>query len=1130
MIGTNANGILSKKDSLMQIIDQLKPSVICLQETKVIRKGTLKIQDYEIFENVRSKNKGGSLLTAVHSNLEPVLISEDDETEILVIQSKLGNYNCRFINAYGPQEYANVEEKINFYSRLDQEIKNAKFFNCLICIELDANAKVGYDIIKKDPNKMSANGEYLLEFVNRNNLVIGNSTELCQGTITRSRKTINGHEKSVLDYFVMCQDLFSLLRSMKIDEARTHVLTRYSKQNGQYFVTKSDHNLLYCHFNQCWSNKKIEEKSRYEIFNFKSTSGIEKYKELTSSNTLTQCFKGGDFIKESNKWLKEFKNILQRSFKKIRITKPRQKSEVLSLMREKGYFLATLQILQECLVFKEAKTRTPIIDKMTLIKNEIEEIDIEIAALISARNVRKIKEHFLTLSESGNFSVPGVWSLKNKLGFKTSDVPTAKQDVAGNLVTTKSGLLRLYRNTYIERLAPKEAKQEYQALQIMKENLFALRYKIASFSKSNDWSAADVEKVCKTLRNSKARDEMGLIYELFKPSYAGKDVYLSLTKMFNLIKRELKIPEYFEKMAITSFYKNKGARSLLQNERGVFNVVKLRSLLDKLIYTDTYKIIESNMSPSNVGGRKGRNIRDHLFVIYGVINDVKNGDAEGIDIQGYDIHKCFDEMNYEETHNDLWDVGVKNDKFALIAKLDEKAKVVVKTPCGTTDQFNLKQSVMQGTVFAPIKCSVQIDTLGKDCFANGDGLYEYKNIVDIPTLSMIDDLIGVTSCSDEAIKLNSIINAKIESKKLRFSSDKCYKLHIGKKGNCMHKLKAHEENMKDVKIAKYLGDILNTKGTIDDTIADRRNKSIGKNSQISTILDSITFGMFFIDTALILREAMLINGILTNCEVWYKVTEEHLKVLEAADNDLFRKIFNAHSKTAIELFYLETAKIPIRFILSKRRLLYLWNILKQNENELVRKTYKAQKLAHTKHDWFLMIKDERTKYDIDLTDEEISKMSKYKFKSLVNRKVNDYAFNYLKEKAKKHKKSSKILENVEKESVLKRQPYLKENVFHKYECQLLFKLRSRMLDVKTNFSSYYEKNMMCRICKLQDTVENEQHLLECEILRNEVKLDSDVNFEFVFGNLNKQKTALTAFKSVLRKREILLKLQEKSQD
>ena len=71
--------------------------------------------------------------------------------------------------------------------------------------------------------------------------------------------------------------------------------------------------------------------------------------------------------------------------------------------------------------------------------------------------------------------------------------------------------------------------------------------------------------------------------------------------------------------------------------------------------------IDKQLSCSNVGGRKGRNIRDHLFVIYGVINDVKNGKAGDIDIQGYDINKCFDEMNYEETHNDLWDVGVHDD-------------------------------------------------------------------------------------------------------------------------------------------------------------------------------------------------------------------------------------------------------------------------------------------------------------------------------------------------------------------------------------------------------------------------------------------------------------------------------------
>ena len=129
----------------------------------------------------------------------------------------------------------------------------------------------------------------------------------------------------------------------------------------------------------------------------------------------------------------------------------------------------------------------------------------------------------------------------------------------------------------------------------------------------------------------------------------------------------------------------------------------------------------------------------------------------------------------------LWDVGVRDDRFAMIAKLDELAKVVVKTPSGITDKFELNRTVMQGTVFALIKCSIQIDSLGRDCLANGDGLYEYKNVVDVPALSMIDDIVGVTSCSDEAIKLNSIINVKIESKKLRLSDSKCYRLHIDKR-------------------------------------------------------------------------------------------------------------------------------------------------------------------------------------------------------------------------------------------------------------------------------------------------------------------------------------------------------------
>ena len=138
-------------------------------------------------------------------------------------------------------------------------------------------------------------------------------------------------------------------------------------------------------------------------------------------------------------------------------------------------------------------------------------------------------------------------------------------------------------------------------------------------------------------------------------------------------------------------------------------------------------------------------------------------------------------MWYEETLNDLWDVKIQDDKFALISKLDEKCKIVVKTPCGVTDNFELERIVLQGSVFGPIKCSVQMDTIGREALQTGNGIYKYKGTIDVPAMAMIDDLLGMATCGDKSIELNSIINAKVESKNLRLSEDKCYKIHICKK-------------------------------------------------------------------------------------------------------------------------------------------------------------------------------------------------------------------------------------------------------------------------------------------------------------------------------------------------------------
>ena len=99
----------------------------------------------------------------------------------------------------------------------------------------------------------------------------------------------------------------------------------------------------------------------------------------------------------------------------------------------------------------------------------------------------------------------------------------------------------------------------------------------------------------------------------------------SLQKMFNGIKNNLKVPHFMKKVAITSLYKNKGSKSDFSNQRGIFNVSKVRSILDKILYQDVYETIDQEPTYSNIGTRKGCNIRDHLFVVYAIINDVING-------------------------------------------------------------------------------------------------------------------------------------------------------------------------------------------------------------------------------------------------------------------------------------------------------------------------------------------------------------------------------------------------------------------------------------------------------------------------------------------------------------------------
>ena len=59
------------------------------------------------------------------------------------------------------------------------------------------------------------------------------------------------------------------------------------------------------------------------------------------------------------------------------------------------------------------------------------------------------------------------------------------------------------------------------------------------------------------------------------------------------------------------------------------------------------------MSDSNIGARKKKNIKNHLFIIYGIINSVLKSESDCVDIQIYDLIKAFDVLWLADCMNSL---------------------------------------------------------------------------------------------------------------------------------------------------------------------------------------------------------------------------------------------------------------------------------------------------------------------------------------------------------------------------------------------------------------------------------------------------------------------------------------------
>ena len=174
--------------------------------------------------------------------------------------------------------------------------------------------------------------------------------------------------------------------------------------------------------------------------------------------------------------------------------------------------------------------------------------------------------------------------------------------------------------------------------------------------------------------------------------------------------------------------------------------------------------------------------------------------------------------------------------------------------------------------------------------------------------------------------------------------------------------------LEEVENQKYLGDILTADATNTKNITQRKAKGFSIINQIKLILDNGFFGIFHFEAAVMLRQALFINSILLNSEIWYNVTELDIQHLETVDNSLLRSILECPKFTPVAAMFLELGIIPIRFILMQRRAIFLHYLLQQKENSLLSQFFHAQKVTKYKGDWIYLLESSLHIYISPLTN------------------------------------------------------------------------------------------------------------------------------------------------------------------
>jgi exonuclease III len=437
-------------------------------------------------------------------------------------------------------------------------------------------------------------------------------------------------------------------------------------------------------------------------------------------------------------------------------------------------------------------------------------------------------------------------------------------------------------------------------------------------------NAEEVKSAVAKMKNGKAVGPDEIPADFWK--FIGPVGVAWLTRLFNTIQQDGAIPESWRLSHLVPFYKNKGDVTQCGNYRGIkltSHTLKVwERILNRRILTMT------TITPNQFGFTPSRSTTDAIQAVR-ILTEKHRLNKEDLHLIFIDLEKAFDRVPRELVWEALRAQALPECYITLIQDMYRNVRTKVKSPAGTSREFEVRVGVHQGSALSPLLFNLVMD-------------YITRNIqTQLPwNLLYADDVVLIAKTPDELqTSLSAWVNA-LEKSGLKVNRTKTEHMECcfsnGNNPNGSSTIYYPDATaVPKVTQFKYLGSVLTHAADIDADVKHRINVAWQKWRSLTGVLCDPRMP---IRTKGKVYKTAVRPALMYGAECW-TVKETHVQKIHTTEMKMLRWSGGAtrHDKIRNEYIRGSFKVAPIPEKLSESRLRWYGHVMRRPDDYVVKK-------------------------------------------------------------------------------------------------------------------------------------------------------------------------------------------------